>query len=90
MIDEAADADTYDLVLFYDDSDDDDDAYDSIEVDFDDATDYAAVWIDSSTSTSFDGTEYTDAGDKMIVGVYNNTGDDLSSLKVYDIDDDSV
>ena len=77
VIDEAADADTYDLVLFYDDSDDDDDAYDSIEVDFDDATDYAAVWIDSSTSTSFDGTEYTDAGDKMIVGVYNNTGDDL-------------
>ncbi|MDY2969536.1 MAG: stalk domain-containing protein [Butyricicoccus pullicaecorum] len=90
VIDEAADADTYDLVLFYDDSDDDDDAYDSIEVDFDDATDYAAVWIDSSTSTSFDGTEYTDAGDKMIVGVYNDTGDDLSSLKVYDIDDDSV
>lgn len=90
VIDEAADADTYDLVLFYDDSDDDDDAYDSFEVDFDDATDYAAVWIDSSTSTSFDGTEYTDAGDKMIVGVYNNTGDDLSSLKVYDIDDDSV
>lgn len=90
VIDEAADADTYDLVLFYDDSDDDDDAYDSIEVDFDDATDYAAVWIDSSTSTSFDGTEYTDAGDKMIVGVYNNTGDDLSSLKVYDVDDDSV
>ena len=86
VIDEAADADTYDLVLFYDDSDDDDDAYDSIEVDFDDATDYAAVWIDSSTRTSFDGTEYTDAGDKMIVGVYNNTGDDLSSLKVYDVD----
>lgn len=90
VIDEAADADTYDLVLFYDNSSDDEDAYDSIEVDFDDATDYAAVWIDSSTSTSFDGTEYTDAGDKMIVGVYNNTGDDLSSLKVYDIDDDSV
>jgi len=90
VIDEAADADTYDLVLFYDNSSDDEDAYDSIEVDFDDATDYAAVWIDSSTSTSFDGTEYTDAGDKMIVGVYNNTGDDLSSLKVYDVDDDSV
>lgn len=88
VIDEAADADTYDLVLFYDDSDDDDDAYDSIEVDFDDATDYAAVWIDSSTRTSFDGTEYTDAGDKMIVGVYNDTDDDLSSLEVYDADDD--
>lgn len=90
VVDEAADSETYDLVLYYKDSDDDDDAYDSIEVDFDDATDYAAVWIDSSTSNSFDGTEYTDAGDKMIVGVYNDTGDDLSSLKVYDIDDDSV
>lgn len=90
VIDEAADADTYDLVLFYDKSSDDDEAYDSFEVDFDDATDYAAVWIDSSTSNSFDGTEYTDGGDKMIVGVYNNTDDDLTSLKVYDIDDDSV
>lgn len=88
VIDEAADADTYDLVLFYDKSSDDEDAYDSIEVDFEDATDYAAVWIDSSTSTSFDGTEYTDAGDKMIVGVYNDTDDDLSSLEVYDADDD--
>lgn len=88
VIDEAADADTYDLVLFYDDSADDDDAYDSLEVDFDDATDYAAVWIDSSTSNSFDGTEYTDADDKMIVGVYNNTDDNLTSLKVYDADDD--
>lgn len=87
VVDEAADAGSYDLVLYYDDGSSD---YDDISVDFDDATDYAAVWIDSSTSTSFDGTEYTDAGDKMIVGVYNNTGDDLSSLKVYDIDDDSV
>lgn len=87
VVDEAADAGSYDLVLYYDDGSSD---YDDISVDFDDATDYAAVWIDSSTSTSFDGTEYTDAGDKMIVGVYNNTGDDLSSLKVYDVDDDSV
>lgn len=91
VIEEAADADTYDLVLYYDDSDEDEDAYDSFEVDFEDATDYAAVWIDRSTSTSFDGTEYTDGGDKMIVGVYNNTDDDLSSLTVYDsYDDDDI
>lgn len=88
VVDDAAESDTYDLVLYYKDSDDDEDAYNSFEVDFDDASDYAAVWIYESSSSSFKGTEYIDDGNGMIVGVYNDTGEDLTNLKVYDDYDD--
>lgn len=88
VVDDAAESDTYDLVLYYKDSDDDDDAYSSFEVDFDDATDYAAVWVYESSSSSFKGTEYIDDGNGMIVGVYNNTDEDLTNVKVYDDYDD--
>lgn len=88
VVDDAAESDTYDLVLYYKDSDDDEDAYSSFEVDFDDASDYAAVWIYESSSSSFKGTEYIDDGNGMIVGVYNDTGEDLTNLKVYDDYDD--
>lgn len=87
VVDDAAESDTYDLVLYYKDSDDED-AYSSFEVDFDDASDYAAVWIYESSSSSFKGTEYIDDGNGMIVGVYNDTGEDLTNLKVYDDYDD--
>lgn len=88
VVDDVAESDTYDLVLYYKDSDDDEDAYSSFEVDFDDASDYAAVWIYESSSSSFKGTEYIDDGNGMIVGVYNDTGEDLTNLKVYDDYDD--
>ena len=42
VIDEAADVGSYDLVLYYGSGDDD---YSSISVDFEDATNNAAVWV---------------------------------------------
>lgn len=91
VLDEAADDEEYDLVLFYDDSDEDEDAYGYFSVDFSDATDYASVWINDDSSDDFDGEYYTDEDDTMVVGVYNNTDEDLTDLEVCDDDtDDSV
>lgn len=82
VIDEAADADTYDLVLYYDDGSSD---YDDISVDFDDATDNAAVWIQDydDDEEEFTGEYYTDDDSTMLVGVYNDTGSRLSSMDFY-------
>ena len=82
VIDEAADADTYDLVLYYDDGSSD---YDDISVDFDDATDNAAVWIQDydDDDEEFTGEYYTDDDSTMLVGVYNDTGSRLSSMDFY-------
>lgn len=87
VIDEAADADTYDLVLFYDDGSSD---YDDISVDFDDATDNAAVWIQDydDDKEKFAGEYYTDDDDVMLVGIYNDTGSSLSSMEFCDNDSD--
>lgn len=82
VIDEAVDADTYDLVLYYDDGSSD---YDDISVDFDDATDNAAVWIQDydDDDEEFTGEYYTDDDSTMLVGVYNDTGSRLSSMDFY-------
>lgn len=82
VIDEAADADTYDLVLYYDDGSSD---YGDISVDFDDATDNAAVWIQDydDDDEEFTGEYYTDDDSTMLVGVYNDTGSRLSSMDFY-------
>lgn len=87
VIDDAADADTYDLVLFYDDGSSD---YDDISVDFDDATDNAAVWIQDydDDKEKFAGEYYTDDDDVMLVGIYNDTGSSLSSMEFCDNDSD--
>ena len=88
VIDAAADADTYDLVLYYGSGDND---YSSISVDFDDATDNAAVWIqdyDDDDGDEFTGEYYTDDDDVMLVGIYNDTGSKLSSMEFYDNDSD--
>lgn len=87
VIDEAADADTYDLVLYYDDGSSD---YDDISVDFDDATDNAAVWIQDydDDKEKFAGEYYTDDDDVMLVGIYNDTGSSLSSMEFCDNDSD--
>lgn len=87
VVDEAADAGSYDLVLFYDDSSSD---YDDISVDFDDATDNAAVWIQDYDDEDevFTGEYYTDDDSTMLVGVYNDTGSKLSSMDFYNNSED--
>ena len=64
-----------------------DNDYDYISVDFTDATNYAAVWVNEAGSDSFDGEYYTDDDNTMLLGVYNNTDEDLSSVKVCDQDE---
>lgn len=85
VVDEAADAGSYDLVLFYDDGSSD---YDDISVDFDDATDNAAVWIQDYDDDEFTGEYYTDDDSTMLVGVYNDTGSKLSSMDFYNNSED--
>lgn len=79
VVDEAADSETYDLVLYYDDGSND---YDSISIDFEDASDYAAVWIDEYDDDDevFDGDYYTDDDDKIILALENNTGVDMENI----------
>lgn len=87
VVDEAADAGSYDLVLYYDDGSSD---YDDISVDFDDATDNAAVWIQDydDDDEKFTGEYYTDDDSTMLVGVYNDTGSRLSSMDFYNNSED--
>ena len=94
-----------DLILFYDDPDDDDDAYDVVSISFDrDIEDYGVVRIYdySSSSDSFDASAYDDGdeleGDGIIVEIYNGGSSSSSKLdKIYvrdyddgDEDDDSI
>ena len=87
MIDEAADVGSYDLVLYYGSGDDD---YSSISVDFDDATNNAAVWVQDydDDKEKFAGEYYTDDDDVMLVGIYNDTGSKLSSMDFYNNSED--
>lgn len=86
VVEEAADSDTYDLVLYYDDGSND---YDSISLDFEDATDYAAVWVDDfdDSDDDFTGDYYTDDDDEIILTLENNTGVDME--RIYMTSDDS-
>lgn len=87
VIDEAADVGSYDLVLYYGSGDDD---YSSISVDFDDATNNAAVWVQDydDDKEKFAGEYYTDDDDVMLVGIYNDTGSKLSSMDFYNNSED--
>lgn len=87
VIDEAADVGSYDLVLYYGSGDDD---YSSISVDFEDATNNAAVWVQDydDDKEKFAGEYYTDDDDVMLVGIYNDTGSSLSSMEFCDNDSD--
>lgn len=78
-LEDAADAEEYDIVLFYDSGDKD---HDYFSVDFEKADSYAAIYVDKFSSKRFSGTHYTDYDDKMIVGIYNDTDEDLSSVGV--------
>lgn len=90
VVDEAADSETYDLVLYYKDSEVDEDAYESFEVDFEDADSYAAVWVDDDDE--FSGETYTDDDDEIILALENNTGVDMENIDMTsdERDDDDV
>lgn len=90
VVDEAADSETYDLVLYYKNSEDNEDAYESFEVDFEDADSYAAVWVDDDDE--FSGETYTDDDDEIILALENNTDVDMDSIYMTsdDSDDDDV
>ena len=87
VLEDIASDDTYDLVLYYGTGDDD---YDYFSVDFTDATDYATIWVNKAGSSSFNGKSYTDDDNTMLLGVYNNTDEDLRSVKVCDQDEDGT
>ena len=90
VVDEPADSETYDLVLYYKDSEVDEDAYESFEVDFEDADSYAAVWVDDDDE--FSGETYTDDDDEIILALENNTGVDMENIDMTsdERDDDDV
>ena len=90
VVDEAADSETYDLVLYYKDSEVDEDAYESFEVDFEDADSYAAVRVDDDDE--FSGETYTDDDDEIILALENNTGVDMENIDMTsdERDDDDV
>ncbi len=90
VVDEAADSETYDLVLYYKNSEDNEDAYESFEVDFEDADSYAAVWVDDDDE--FSGETYTDDDDEIILALENNTGVDMENIDMTsdERDDDDV
>lgn len=90
VVDEAADSETYDLVLYYKNSADNEDAYESFEVDFEDADSYAAVWVDDDDE--FSGETYTDDDDEIILALENNTGVDMENIDMTsdESDDDDV
>ena len=87
VVDEAAADEKYDLVLYYGTGDND---YDYFSVDFSDAADYAAVYVNDDDE--FDGDVYTDDDDEIVLAVENDTGDDIRSIKVTsdEKDDDDV
>lgn len=90
VVDEAADSETYDLVLYYKNSEDNEDAYESFEVDFEDADSYAAVLVDNDDE--FSGETYTDDDDEIILALENNTGVDMENIDMTsdESDDDDV
>ena len=83
VVEDAAADDKYDLVLYYDTGDND---YDYFSVDFADATDYAAVYINDDDE--FDGDVYTDDDDEIVLALENNTGDTIRSIDMTSDDDD--
>lgn len=87
VLEDIAEADKYDIVLYYGSKDDD---YGYFSVDLEDADTYALIYVNDDSDDDFSGAVYTDQDDKMIVGVYNGTDEDLSSVKVCAQDKDAT
>ncbi len=79
VLEDIAEADKYDIVLYYGSGDDD---FDYFSVNLEDADTYALIYVNDDSRDSFSGSTYTDNDDEMIIGVYNDTDDDLSNVRV--------
>ena len=79
VLEDIAEADKYDIVLYYGSGDDD---FDYFSVNLEDADTYALIYVNDDSRDSFSGSVYTDNDDEMIIGVYNDTDDDLSDVRV--------
>lgn len=79
VLEDIAEADKYDIVLYYGSGDDD---FDYFSVNLEDADTYALIYVNDDSRDSFSGSVYTDNDDEMIIGVYNDTDDDLSNVRV--------
>lgn len=87
VLEDIAEADKYDIVLYYGSGDDD---FGYFSVNFEDADTYALIYVNNDSKDRFSGSVYTDNDDEMIVGVYNGTDKDLSNVKVRAQDKDAT
>ena len=83
VLEDIAEADKYDIVLYYGSGDND---FDYFSVNLEDADTYALIYVNDDSRDSFSGSVYTDNDDEMIIGVYNDTDDNLSDVRVREQD----
>lgn len=79
VLEDIAEADKYDIVLYYGSGDND---FDYFSVNLEDADTYALIYVNDDSKDRFSGSVYTDHDDEMIIGVYNDTDDNLSDVRV--------
>jgi len=79
VLEDIAEADKYDIVLYYGSGDDD---FGYFSVNLEDADTYALIYVNDDSKDRFSGSVYTDNDDEMIIGVYNDTDDNLSNVRV--------
>ena len=79
VLEDIAEADKYDIVLYYGSGDND---FDYFSVNLEDADTYALIYVNNDSKDRFSGSVYTDNDDEMIIGVYNDTDDNLSDVRV--------
>lgn len=79
VLEDIAEADKYDIVLYYGSGDND---FDYFSVNLEDADTYALIYVNDDSKDRFSGSVYTDNDDEMIIGVYNDTDDNLSDVRV--------
>lgn len=86
VLEDIAEADKYDIVLYYGSGDDD---FGYFSVNLEDADTYALIYVNNDSRDRFSGSVYTDNDDEMIIGVYNDTDDDLSNVRVREQDNNT-
>lgn len=86
VLEDIAEADKYDIVLYYGSGDDD---FGYFSVNLEDADTYALIYVNDDSKDRFSGSVYTDNDDEMIIGVYNDTDDDLSNVRVREQDNNT-
>ena len=77
-----AEAQKYDLILYYDTGKSD---YYYEQIDLRDADEYGVIYISdfNSSKDTFTLDDYTDDDDKIVLAIYNKTGDTMDSTKLY-------